>query len=316
MIPVLSAPTGAGKSALAAALAAQRSPEQAPLEIVSADAFTVYRGLDIGTAKPTPAERRAAPHHLIDVADVTENYDVARFVRDAEAALRSVLARGCIPLVVGGTGFYLRALLRGLPLTPPSDPAARAGLEAELQRRGLGALLSEIAARNPAEAARMERNPRRVVRALEVFRQTGRFPGEFGTTAPAFRYQVLAFTRPWPELEARQQTRLQAMLRGGWPEEAAWLARQVAPDALPRPTAWQALGYPEALAVARGTLEVEAAFSAVQRASRQYARRQLTFLRTQLGAEIRSLPDAQAELGAALHRTQESLNAVSSTLST
>ncbi|MFC4636751.1 tRNA (adenosine(37)-N6)-dimethylallyltransferase MiaA [Deinococcus hohokamensis] len=313
LIPVLSAPTGAGKTALVAALADPRRQDQPAIEIVSADAFTVYRGLDIGTAKPTPEERRAAPHNLIDVADVTEAYDVARYVREAEAALRAVLARGHLPVVVGGTGFYLRALIRGLPLTPPSDPAVRADLETELQQRGLDALLAEIAARHPAEAARMERNPRRVVRALEVYRQTGRFPGEFGTTAPAFRYQVTAFTRPWPELELRLDTRIRAMLRAGWPEEAQWLATQVSPDTEPRPTAWQALGYTEALAVARGTLEPEVAAAAIQRASRQYARRQLTFLRTQLGAQIGTLSEAQAELGMTLSRNQESLNIPSST---
>ncbi|MFC4425473.1 tRNA (adenosine(37)-N6)-dimethylallyltransferase MiaA [Deinococcus navajonensis] len=312
LIPVLSAPTGAGKTALVAALAGQRT-QGAAIEIVSADAFTVYRGLDIGTAKPTRAERTAAPHHLIDVADVTEAYDVARFVRDAEEVLRGILARGGLPVVVGGTGFYLRALLRGLPLTPPADPAVRAEVEAELQREGLDALLARIAGHNPAEAARMERNPRRVVRALEVYRQTGRFPGEFGTTSPAFRYQVTAFSRPWPELEARLEARIRDMLWGGWPEEAAWLATQVSPETEPRPTAWQALGYAEALAVAQGTLEPEAAVAAIHRASRQYARRQQTFLRTQLGASIVSLPDAQAALQGVLQRTQESLNALPAT---
>ncbi len=121
VIPILTAPTAAGKTALALELA-----RQFPLEIVAADAFTVYRGLDIGTAKPTPAEREAVPHHLLDVADVSEDYDVARYVREAEAAIGDVLGRGRVPLVVGGTGFYLSALVRGLPLTPPADPGVRA----------------------------------------------------------------------------------------------------------------------------------------------------------------------------------------------
>jgi len=294
-VPILTAPTAAGKTALALALAARF-----PLEVVAADAFTVYRGLDIGTAKPTPAERAAAPHHLLDVAEVTQDYDVARYVREAEAAIGEVWARGRLPLVVGGTGFYLSALLRGLPRTPPSDPGARAEVEAELAARGLDALLAEVEAANPAEAARMERNPRRVVRALEVYRRTGRFPGEFGYSLPAYRYRVFALTRPGPELEVRIAARVGDMLQGGWPEEAAWLARQVAPEREPRPTAWQALGYWEALAVHQGALSLEEAAARITLATRQYARRQQTWIRTQLGAEPGSVEETARALSAFL----------------
>lgn len=286
-LPILTAPTAAGKTALALQLAAQHD-----LEIIAADAFTVYRGLDIGTAKPSAAEREAAPHHLLDVADVHEEYDVARYVQEAETAIRGVLARGNIPLVVGGTGFYLSALTRGLPLTPPSEPELRAEVEADLAARGLDALLADMAAANPAEAARMERNPRRVVRALEVYRRTGRFPGEFGRTQPAFSYQVTAFTRPAAELEECISGRVGAMLAQGWPEEAAWLASQLDPDTLPRPTAWQALGYREALAVWQGKMSVQNAQQAITLATRQYAKRQLTWARTQLAAT--PVPLAQA----------------------
>ncbi|WP_216317936.1 tRNA (adenosine(37)-N6)-dimethylallyltransferase MiaA [Deinococcus aestuarii] len=290
-IPLLTAPTAAGKTALALEIG-----QAFGLEIVAADAFTVYRGLDIGTAKPTPEERAAVPHHLLDVADVTEDYDVARYAREAEAAIHDVLARGRVPLVVGGTGLYLSALVRGLPLTPPADPATRAEVEAELAERGLDALLAEVEARNPAEAARLERNPRRVVRALEVYRRTGRFPGEFGHAAPTFTYRVFAFTRPWPELEARIHARVEAMLAGGWPGEAAWLASQVSPDRDPRPTAWQALGYREALAVHGGTLTPEEAAQRISLATRGYAKRQLTWTRTQLGAHPTSPGEAAADL--------------------
>ncbi|UQN05876.1 tRNA (adenosine(37)-N6)-dimethylallyltransferase MiaA [Deinococcus sp. QL22] len=278
-LPILAAPTAAGKTALALQLAAQHD-----LEIIAADAFTVYRGLDIGTAKPSAAERGAAPHHLLDVADVQEEYDVGRYVHDAEAAIGGVLARGNIPLIVGGTGFYLSALTRGLPLTPPSEPEMRAEVEADLAARGLDALLADIAAANPAEAVRMQRNPRRVVRALEVYRHTGRFPGEFGRTQPAFSYQVTAFTRPAAELEERISGRVGTMLAQGWPEEAAWLASHLDPEILPRPTAWQALGYREALAVSQGNLTVQAAQQVITLATRQYAKRQLTWARTQLAA--------------------------------
>jgi tRNA dimethylallyltransferase len=299
-IPVLTAPTASGKTALALALAQESAAAGRPVEIVAADAFTVYRGLDIGTAKPDAAERAAVPHHLMDVADVTEDYSVAAYARAAESAVADILARGAQPLVVGGTGFYLTALTRGLPLTPPADVAARAVVEAELEARGLDALLADIAAENPAEAARMERNPRRVVRALEIRRRTGRYPGEFGHAPPAFSYRVLAFSPPEPELLGRVESRTRAMLAGGWPEEALWLAAQVDPQREPRPTAWQALGYREAFAVARGELRPEEAAARIVLATRQYTRRQLTWTRRQLGAEVLSPARAEAHLRAAL----------------
>lgn len=294
-VPILTAPTAAGKSALALEFAARHD-----LEIIAADAFTVYRGLDIGTAKPAPAERARIPHHLLDVADVTENFDVARFVGLAEQAIEEVMSRGKTPLVVGGTGFYLMALIRGLPQTPPSVQAEREALEAELLERGLDALLTEIQGVSPAEAARMERNPRRVVRALEVYRRTGRFPGEFGYSSPAFKYSVTAFTRPEAELEARMRARTMQMLAGGWPAEAEWLAAQVDPATLPRPTAWQTLGYREALGVARGELNVPDATERIVLATRQYAKRQLTWIRSQLQAQLLSPSSAAEQLEAEL----------------
>lgn len=288
-IPILTAPTAAGKSVLALELA-----RQYPLEIVAADAFTVYRGLDIGTAKPSAEERAQVPHHLLDVVEVTEHYDVARFVREAEQVIASILQRGHLPLIVGGTGFYLSALLRGLPLTPPADPQKRLEVEVVLQERGLDALLAEIAAIDPAEERRMERNPRRVVRAVELLRRTGKLPGHYGRTAPAFRYEVTAFTLPGEELERRQRQRIDIMFEQGWAGEAAWLAAQVSPDSLPRPTVWQALGYADALAVQRGESGVPEATERVALATRQYAKRQLTFARTQLGARI-GTPDEATE---------------------
>ncbi len=298
-IPLLTAPTAAGKSALALALAAE-SELEAAVEVVSADAFTVYRGLDIGTAKPTPAEREAMPHHLLDVTEVSENYDVARYVREAEAAIADVLERGHVPLVVGGTTFYLAALLRGLPLTPPADPVVRAAVEAELAERGLDALLADIAADDPAEAARMERNPRRVVRAVEIHRRTGQYPGSFGTRPPQFQYAVTAFTRPSPELEARMHRRVETMFAAGWAGEAAWLAARLPADTVPRPTAWQALGYREAWAVHTGAMNEAQATARIVLASRQYAKRQLTAMRSQLGAQVLTPSEAEVRFRAAV----------------
>ncbi len=272
--------------------------EQPGVEIVSADAFLVYRGLDVGTAKPGVDERRGVPHHMIDVADVTESYDVARYVQGAEAAVADILERGHTPLLVGGTGFYLSALKNGLPLTPKSEPEARAALELELAERGLDALLAEIERSNPEEARRMERNPRRVLRALEVKRQTGRWPGEFGSTTPAHRYRVAAFSPPLDVLERRISERARQMFAAGWPTEAAWLADQVSPDTSPRPTVWQTLGYEQALSVARGQLEQAQAEAEVSLATRQYAKRQLTWIRKQLGADLLDPEQARRQAAA------------------
>ncbi|WP_456829896.1 tRNA (adenosine(37)-N6)-dimethylallyltransferase MiaA [Deinococcus sp. UYEF24] len=278
--------------------------EAGRVEIVSADAFLVYRGLDIGTAKPSAEERRGLPHWLLDVADVAENYDVARYVQQAEEALADILERGNTPLLVGGTGFYLSALMKGLPLTPKSEPQARAALETELAERGLDALLSEIERSNPAEARRMERNPRRVLRALEVYRQTGRWPGEFGNTRPMFSYRVAAFSPPPDILERRISERAAAMFAAGWPAEAAWLAGEVSPNLTPRPTVWQTLGYEQALAVAREELSVQDAQAQVALATRQYAKRQLTWFRRQLGAEILEPQTARAQVAGWLAEEQ------------
>ncbi|MBB5375242.1 tRNA dimethylallyltransferase [Deinococcus metalli] len=297
-VPILTAPTAAGKSALAVDAAAALPAGR--VEIVAADAFTVYRGLDLGTAKPTAAERRGVPHHLLDVVDVTEPYDVARFVAEAEATIGAVLARGNVPLVVGGTGFYLRALCRGLPTTPPADVLVRADVERDLAERGLDSLLAEIAAVDPAEERRMERNPRRVVRAVELLRRTGRLPGHYPLRPPAFAYDVIAYARPAADAEARIAARTLAMLRAGWPQEAAWLAATVDPDAAPHPTVWQALGYRDALAVHRGQLGREAAAERIALATRQYVKRQATFIRTQLGAPLDTPDGAARRLAAVL----------------
>lgn len=297
-ISVLTAPTASGKTALALQLAQQTSCE---IELVCADAFTVYRGLDIGTAKPTSSEREAVPHHLLDVAEVTEDFDVVRFVALAEKAILDIIHRGKTPLVVGGTGFYISGLVRGLPQTPPVDPVVRTQVEAELQERGLEALLNDIAQNNSAEAKRMERNPRRIVRATEVFRRTGKYPGELGYSTPRFKYQVVGFALPPEELQKRLKQRTQAMLEGGWPAEAEWLALQVSPDQQPRATAWQALGYLDALQVARNKITVQQATEHIVLSSRQYAKRQQTWIRKQLGVTLLGREETEQKLKEMLH---------------
>ena len=285
---MLTAPTASGKTALALRLGTRF-----PAEVVSADAFLVYRHLNIGTAKPTPVERARVPHHVVDLREPWEAYDVAQYVRDAEAAITDILVRGRLPLIVGGTGFYLSALIHGLPTTPPADPAARGAIEAELAARGLDALLAEVAAVNPAEAARLQRNPRRVVRALEVYRRSGRFPSQFARAAPRFRYAPVAYAPPPDVLNGRIAARVDAMFAAGLVEEVRGVLALL--DAcVPAATALQAIGYKQVAAHLAGEVSLDQAKLDVVRASRAYARRQLTWLRTQLGAEL--LPgEAEAE---------------------
>lgn len=288
-VPILVAPTASGKSALAAELAATHG-----LEILSADAFSVYKGLDIGTAKPGPAERLAAPHHLIDVVEVVENYNVLQWLEDAERLIAEMLRAGRCPLVVGGTGLYVHALAFGRPLTPPSDRAVRAALTAELEKRGLDALLAEIEAISPEEAARMERNPRRVLRALEVWRTTGKFPSQFGVQPPRFACKIVNL-QPDPQAHVESvQKRTKAMLRAGWAEEAAWLREQVSPES--GATVWQTLGYREALAVHDGLLSEADAASQIAAATLRYAKRQRLFFKNRLLAPPLSPEVARAQL--------------------
>lgn len=265
---LLGAPTASGKSAVALRLARRFG-----LELVSADAMQVYRGLDVGTAKPTPEERALVRHHLIDVVSPQQPFSVAAWVALAEAAIVDADARGVRCLVVGGTGFYLMALAEGLPTTPPADPGAQAPFWERLEREGVSALERELAAVAPEDAVRAQRNPRRLVRSLEVLARTGRPPSAFPRRTPR-----VAADRTWliPSLEAlepRIEARARAMLSGGLIVESAAL------DAASLATASQAIGYAEAAAVARGEMGMDEALTAIVTATRRYARRQRTWFR-------------------------------------
>lgn len=269
-VPILGAPTASGKSA-----AALRLAERFGLEIVSADAMQVYRGLDVGTAKPSVEERARVPHHLVDVVDPDEPFSVARWVRLAEQAIVDAHARGRRVLVAGGTGFYLQALVHGLPGTPAADPTAQAPLWEIAQREGLQPLIEELRAASPADADRAGRNPRRVVRAVEILRRTGRPPVSFPASPPSHRY-ARAWLLPEPELLGeRIDRRLRAMIDAGLVEEAASLRAR-----WPRwATATQAIGYKELFAHLRGEVSLEEALEAVRLATRRYAKRQRTWFR-------------------------------------
>jgi tRNA dimethylallyltransferase len=218
-VVVIAGPTASGKSALAVALAQRLGGE-----IVGADSQQVYRTLDVGTAKPTAAERAAAPHHLVDVVDPGEGMDAARFVALADGAIAAIAARGALPLVVGGTGLYLRALLHGVVEAPGRDPVLRARLEAEAEALGRPALHARLAVIDPATAARVRPNDLvRIIRALEIA-AGGPLPSALHA-AHAFqpdrhRALFLALEPPREALHARIDARVVAMFEGGILDEA------------------------------------------------------------------------------------------------
>jgi len=264
-------PTASGKTALALELA-----DRLGGEIVSADSRQIYRGLDVGTAKPTPAERVRIPHHCLDLVDPGESFDVARFRTAAAGAIAAIAARGHVPLVVGGTGLYVRALLRGLCPAPPRAPALRAELEAAVAAEGSAALHRRLAALDPAAAARVApRDTVRIVRALEVALATGvplsRWQAEHRFAERPYDALVIGLARPTAELDARIAARANAMVAAGFLDEvSALVARGVVVDAV---------GYREMLACVDGRTDVATAVAATVRATRRFAKRQRTWFR-------------------------------------
>ena len=288
-IPVLAGPTASGKTALSLALAAHHR-----IEVISADAMMVYRQLDIGTAKPSRFERDQVPHHLIDIADPNTDFSVTEWVVAGESAIADVVQRGKIPLVVGGTGFYIRALSQGLPSAPPSDPDAMGRLEVELRSQGLDRMIAELGAVSPSDAKRTQRNPRRVLRALEILRGTGRAPATFSPTAPRFSYQKFVLLPDKALLETRIAARTSAMLMGGLLEETRDLLGVFSRDGR-RATSFQAIGYKQALdhllGVPDGAGVVQPISLAeterrINLATRQYAKRQATWFAREPDAQI------------------------------
>ncbi len=270
LVPVLGGPTASGKSA-----AAFRLAETLGLEIVSADAMQVYRDLDIGTAKPTLAERERVPHHLIDIVTPSQPFSVSDYVRAAEQAIADVLARGHMPLVVGGTGFYIRSLCEGLPTVPPSDPGAQAVLWQQLDERGLDSLLAELKDASPPDAERTQRNPRRVVRALEVLRRTGRPPSAFPRQRPRHHFDKAVLVPSLPTLRPRIELRTRRMFEAGLVQEVQHVV-EAYPDAT---TALQAIGYKEVARYLSGEITLERARADVTAATLAYAKRQRTWFR-------------------------------------
>lgn len=273
---VLVGPTAAGKSALAMQLARLERGE-----LVSADSVQVYRGVDIGSAKPSAAEQAEIPHHGIDLVDPGADFDAHAWARHADAAIEAIRSRGAHPIVVGGTGLYVRALLHGLSRVPPISEAVRAEVRRALDERGAPALHEALAQVDPAAAARIEpTDPQRIGRALEVYRETGRtlssFQAEHGFREQRHRALVIGLWPPREVLYGRIEARVHRMIAAGWVEEVRQLLAAGVPEGC---AALSALGYREVVAHLRGEISAERLPEAIALGHRRYARRQLTWFR-------------------------------------
>ena len=275
-IVVVAGPTASGKTALGIALAKELNGE-----IVSADSMQVYRGMDIGTAKATMAEREGIPHHMLDVAEPWEDYSVARYVEQAEACCRDILRRGKLPILVGGTGLYIDSLISGRDFAAvDSDQGLREALSAEYDALGGEAMHRRLQEIDPERSAILHPgDKRRIVRALEVYRLTGVTITEHDrqTRALPKRFDAAAIHLNFKNrsaLYARIDRRVDAMVEQGLFREVEGL---LAAGLSPESTAMQAIGYKEAVRSLQGELRREEAVALIKQASRRYAKRQLTW---------------------------------------
>lgn len=280
---LLLGPTACGKSALAMALA-----REIPLEIVSIDSAQVYRGMDIGTAKPSAAERTEVPHHLLDLRDPSEPYSAADFVRDAVRVIGEINARGKLPLVVGGTMLYAKALREGLSSLPSADAQVRARIEARAKELGWPALHAELARLDPATAARLPPNDsQRIQRALEVIELTGLPLSQLQNTPqkPPLRLATIALLpADRAELHRRIEQRFDAMLAAGFLDEVrALMARGDLDPDLP---ALRSVGYRQAWRHLLGDTTFDGFRAAGIATTRQLAKRQITWLRSMTDAKV------------------------------
>jgi len=274
---VVGGPTASGKSALAVELARTLGGE-----VVNADSQQVYRGLDIGTGKPTPQERDGIPHHLYDIAEPGAQMDAAAFARAADTAISDIMSRGAVPVVVGGTGLWIRALLKGIVDAPGRDDALRERLAREAGRDGWPALHARLARVDPDGAARIRpTDPVRIVRALEVFELSGVPLGDLhrrhALGAPRYPALRIALEMPRDELNRRIEARARAMFAAGLVEETQAAIR--IPGTLPRVE--RTMGYREALALLKDESTLEEAIARTATEQRRYAKRQLTWLRAE-----------------------------------
>lgn len=286
----IAGPTASGKTAAAFAVAAVL-----PVEVVSVDSALVYRGMDIGTAKPSAAERALVPHHLVDILDPAEAYSAARFVTDARRLIDEIVARGRLPLLVGGTMLYFKALFEGLDAMPAADRAVRAALQAQSERDGAYALYAELERVDPVTAARLPPgDTQRIQRALEVFRVSGKPLSQHHSIKPQAAASAPLISlepqdRGW--LHQRIEQRFTQMLAAGFVDEVKQLKRR--PDLHAELPSMRCVGYRQAWeALDDGTLDGLAERGIA--ATRQLAKRQLTWLRSMPAREVVAADAADA----------------------
>ena len=280
-------PTACGKTGLAVWLAERLA---SPVEIISVDSALVYRGMDIGTAKPTQAERAGVPHHLIDIVDPHEPYSAARFREDALRLISEIHARGAMPLLAGGTMLYFHALKHGMDELPSADPVLRAELEARAVQEGWPALHAELARLDPATAARLPPNDRqRVQRALEICIKSGQpmsalLQGQKRQSPPLGLREIILLPSDRAVLHQRIAARFEAMLAAGFVEEVRHLLTdaRLTPD-LP---SMRSVGYRQAIDFIRGEMDAAAFREQSIAATRQLAKRQITWLRGWEGGQV------------------------------
>ena len=277
-LAVITGPTATGKTALGVMLA-----EELNGEIVSADSMQVYRRMDIGTAKVTPEEMQGVPHHMLDVCDPSESYNVARYVKEADACVQDILSRGKLPIIVGGTGLYIDSLVAGRDFDDfSSDKALRLELDKRYEALGGEKMLAELSAFDPERAKKLfPSDKNRILRALEVYYVTGRtitahdeetqkVPKRYNAAVIALSFEDRA------DLYKRIDTRVDLMAQAGLFDEVHAILKSGVPE---KCTSMQAIGYKEAAMALRGEISQAEAIEIIKRESRRYAKRQLTWLR-------------------------------------
>lgn len=306
-VVVITGPTATGKTALSIALAQRLGGE-----IVNADSMQIYRRMDIGTAKPTMAERQGVVHHMLDVADPEENFSVARYVEMAVPCIDHILARGRLPIITGGTGLYIDSLLSGRTFAPFPSSGWRERLQQQAQAEGIQPLLDQLAKVDPEAAARLHpKDEKRIIRALEVWHETGKTITQHNLETQAIppRYHACRIALNFADrsdLWRRIDKRVDEMAKQGLADEVrALLDSGIDPGC----TAMQAIGYKELISALRGERTMEDAFEEIKLRSRQYAKRQVTWFRRNQsihwylwGAE----PDFSAALQFATEKLTES----------
>ncbi len=292
-------PTASGKTAFGLRLGQQLGGE-----IINADALQVYRGLDIGTAKPTAEEQAALPHHLIDILDPDEAYSAGEFVRRARPLVNEIQGRGFVPILVGGSGLYLRALLEGLSPIPPTDPQTRKKLEERCRTEGLETLYRELCEVDSQTAKRLApRDRQRILRALEVAAASGRPLSSWIRQKPLgtkpLKAVKLGLTLPRSILYDRVSRRVAEMVRQGWVEEVATLLDHGLDPNVP---AFQAIGYRQIVRHIQESWSLQAAVEDTIQATRRYAKRQMTWFRKETEVRWISASDVEQNLSSLLEK--------------